>query len=310
MNQLQITNILGKFTPEYFAERVIPGAFNVLVILVLMFIALRSAKIISGRMFTVFQKRKDDIEFQKRAETLSSVVRYILNLTFVSVALVMILGELHINIAPVLATAGIVGLAVGFGAQTLVQDVIAGFFILLDDQIRVGDVVDIAGKSGAVEKVDLRMTVLRDLSGSVHYVRHGKVDVVTNLTKDYSNFVFDIPVAYRENVDEVVKVIKEVDEKLRSDPAFMHDIIAPIEVMGLGRFAESAVIIRARTTTRPIKQWGVAREFNARLKKAFETKKIEIPFRHLTVYMGEDRTGNAPPLHVACQSEGKSRTDA
>lgn len=277
-SQIHLSNIFEKLTPEYFAERVLPGAFNVLVILVLMFLALRMARMVSTRLFTVFQKRKADVEFQKRAETLSSVVRNILNLTIVSLALVMILGELKINIAPVLATAGIVGLAVGFGAQTLVQDVIAGFFVLLYDQIRVGDVVEIAGKSGLVEKVDLRMTTLRDMSGNVHYVRHGKIDVVTNMTKDYSSFVFDIPVAYREDVDEVIAVIQKVDEDLRNDPDFKDDIAAPIEVLGLDRFAESALIIRARTTTRPIKQWRVAREFNRRLKKAFDAKNIEMHF--------------------------------
>ena len=296
--QTQLQNLVAKMTPEYFAEKVIPGAFNVLVILLLMLIALRMARAVSIRMLTVFQRRKGDVEFQKRAETLSSVVRYIFNLTIVSVALVMILGELKINIAPVLATAGIVGLAVGFGAQTLVQDVIAGFFVLLDDQIRVGDVVEIAGKSGLVEKVDLRMTTLRDLSGNVHYVRHGKIDVVTNMTKDYSNFVFDIPVAYREDVDEVIAVIRQVHEELREDPGFKDDIIAPMEVFGLDRFGESALIIRARTTTRPIKQWGVAREFNRRLKKAFDEKNIEMPFQHVTLYMGRDKNGDAPPLHV------------
>lgn len=277
-SQMHLSNIFEKLTPEYFAERVLPGAFNVLVILVLMFLALRMARMVSTRLFTVFQKRKADVEFQKRAETLNSVVRNILNLTIVSLALVMILGELKINIAPVLATAGIVGLAVGFGAQTLVQDVIAGFFVLLYDQIRVGDVVEIAGKSGLVEKVDLRMTTLRDMSGNVHYVRHGKIDVVTNMTKDYSSFVFDIPVAYREDVDEVIAVIRKVDEELRSDPGFKDDITVPMEVLGLDRFAESALIIRARTTTRPIKQWQVAREFNRRLKKAFDAKNIEMHF--------------------------------
>jgi small conductance mechanosensitive channel len=156
--------------------------------------------------------------------------------------------------------------------------VIAGFFVLLYDQIRVGDVVEIAGKSGLVEKVDLRMTTLRDMSGNVHYVRHGKIDVVTNMTKDYSSFVFDIPVAYREDVDEVIAVIQKVDEDLRKDPDFKDDIAAPMEVLGLDRFAESALIIRARTTTRPIKQWRVAREFNRRLKKAFDAKNIEMHF--------------------------------
>ena len=204
----------------------------------------------------------------------------------------MILGELKIDIAPVLATAGIVGLAVGFGAQALVQDVIAGFFILLDDQIRVGDVVEIAGKSGLVEKVDLRMTTLRDMSGNVHYVRHGKIDFVTNMTKDFSHFVFDIPIAYHEDVDRVARVIQKVHEELRGDPAFSQDIIAPMEMLGLDRFTESAIVLRARTTTRPIQQWRVAREFNRRLKIAFDEQNIEMPFREITVHMGRDRQGD------------------
>lgn len=291
--QNQIQNLLAKFNSDYLIQKVIPGAFNVLVILVLMLVALRAARLMSNRLLAIFQKRKGDTEFLKRAKTLSAVVRYVLNLTISTIALVMILGELRIDIAPVLATAGIVGLAVGFGAQTLVQDVIAGFFILLDDQIRVGDVVEIAGKSGAVEKVDLRMTTLRDLSGNVHYVRHGKIDVVTNMTKDYSNYVFDIPISYRENVAGVMDIIRSVDQNMRSDPAFMGDIIAPIEVLGLDHFAESAVIIRARTTTRPSKQWAVAREFNRKLKQAFDDNKIEMPFRQVTLHMGSGHDGSA-----------------
>lgn len=291
-SQAHISNFLGKLTPEYIGERVVPGALNVLLILLLMFIALRMARLLTRRMRAVFQLRKGDEEFQKRGETLSSVVRYILNTTIVSMAVVMVLGELRINIAPVIATAGILGLAVGFGAQTLVQDVISGFFILLNDQIRVGDVVEIADKSGTVEKVDLRMTMLRDLSGNVHYVRHGKIDVITNMTKDYSNFVFDIPVGYDEDIDRVTEVIRNVDQDLRTDPAFKNDITAPLELMGLDRFTDSAIIIRARTTTRPIKQWGVAREFNRRLKIAFDAEKIEMPQRRMTIYIGKDKTGN------------------
>jgi small conductance mechanosensitive channel len=272
-----------------------------------MFVALRAAKLVSARLFRIFQRNREDVEFQKRADTLGSVVRNILNITIISVAVIMVLGELRINIAPVLATAGIIGLAVGFGAQTLVQDVIAGFFILLDDQIRVGDVVEIAGKSGLVEKVDLRMTMLRDLSGNVHYVRHGKVDVVTNMTKDFSHFVFDIPVAYRQNVDEIADIIREVHAGLRNDPAFKEDILAPIEVMGLDRFAEAAIIVRARTTTRPMKQWSVAREFNRRLKMAFDERHIEMPFRPATVYMGRDMESQPAPLGETAGSQAQAK---
>ncbi len=195
----------------------------------------------------------------------------------------IILGEIGIQIGPILATAGIFGLAIGFGVQNLVQDVISGFFLLLEDQVRVGDVVQIAGKGGLVEKVGLRMIILRDLSGNAHYVRNGKVDIVTNMTKEYSRYVFDIGVAYREDVDEVMEVIKHVDEELRSDPQFRDLILEPIEILGVDAFADSAVAVRARTKTKPIQQWTVGREFNRRLKKRFDELGIEIPFPHQTV---------------------------
>ena len=301
--QTQLDRVLSKLTPEYFAERVFPGVVNVLVILILVLIALRLSKLLSTRIWKVFQRRKGDPEFQKRANTLSSVIRNVLNFTIISVALVMILGELRINIGPVIATAGIAGLAVGFGAQTLVQDVISGFFILLEEEIRVGDVVEIAGKSGLVEKVDLRMTTLRDMSGNVHYVRHGKIDVVTNMTKDYSNFVFDIPVGYREDIDQVLNIIRQVGRDLCEDPAFKDDILAPIEVLGLDRFAESAMFVKGLTRTRPTRQWNVAREFNRRLKKAFDEECIEMPFLPISLFVGGKRSGETPGSRGAAGAE-------
>jgi moderate conductance mechanosensitive channel len=308
--QTQLEKILSRLTPEYFAEKVIPGAINVLVILILMMIALRISKMLSTRVWNLFQKRKGDLEFQKRADTLSAVIRNALNFTIVSVSLVMILGELRINIGPVIATAGIVGLAVGFGAQTLVQDVISGFFILLEEQVRVGDVVEIAGKSGLVEKVDLRMTTLRDMSGNVHYVRHGKIDVVTNMTKDYSNSVYDIPVAYHTDIDRVLEVIRNVDRDLCNDPGFKDDILNPIEVLGVDRFAESAIFIKARTKTKPIKQWRVAREFNRRLKKAFDEEKIEMPFQQVAFYVARDVAGSAPLSGGPARAKGPREDSA
>jgi small conductance mechanosensitive channel len=210
----------------------------------------------------------------------------------------MILGEFGIAIGPILAAAGVVGLALGFGSQHLVQDVISGFFILLDDEVRVGDYVAASGKSGVVERINLRMTVLRDFAGNVHYIRNGQIDIVTNMTKDFSQYVFDIGVAYREDVDEVFEVIRLVDEDLRSDPEFGPLILEPIEIMGLDQFADSALIIKARTKTKPIKQWKVAREFNRRLKKAFDERDIEIPFPHLTLYAGRDKKNEAAPIHL------------
>jgi small conductance mechanosensitive channel len=154
------------------------------------------------------------------------------------------------------------------------------------------------------------MTILRDFSGNVHYIRNGMIDIVTNMTKDYSRYVFEIGVAYREDVDEVFSVIKKVDEDLRADPEFKDLILEPIEIMGLDQFADSALVIKARTKTIPIKQWKVAREFNRRLKKAFDAADIEIPFPHVTLYMGQDKKGQAAPLRVSTQDNEPLRTEA
>jgi small conductance mechanosensitive channel len=279
-------------------EWLLTGGLKIVFILFLTVLALKAKKALSARLMPMIVKQKEDQEFLKRTQTLGSIVRYAITVLILGVASMSILQQFGIEIGPILAAAGIAGLAIGFGAQSLVKDVISGFFILLEDQIRVGDVVQIAGKGGLVEKINLKTTILRDLAGNVHYVPNGHIDVVTNMTKDYSRYVFDIGVAYREDVDEVIEVIKEVDGEMRNDPEFKDDILEPIEILGLDQFADSAIIIRARTTTLPIKQWRVGREFNRRLKKKFDERNIEIPFPHVTLYMGQDKKGSAPPLHV------------
>jgi small conductance mechanosensitive channel len=265
------------------------SGLRIILIVVLALIAIKAAKILSSKTVELCVRPKDNGELKKRADTLGAFIRYMLVIAVVVIAAIMILGELEVDIAPILAGAGVVGLAIGFGAQSLVKDWLSGFFILLEDQYRVGDVVEVGGKGGLVEEINLRMTILRDLSGNVHYVRNGLIDTVTNMTKDYSRYVFNIGVAYREDVDEVIRVVKEIDEELRNDPAFKDDILQPLEVMGLDRFADSAVIIKARTTTKPIQQWRVGREFNRRLKKRFDQLGIEIPFPHVTLYMGKGK---------------------
>lgn len=285
---------------EQFVDWIVESGPPILLILILMFIGIKASATVAGRLFPK-RKRESDPEYQKRADTLAAVITYLLTTTIVIVGAIMILGKFGIEIGPILAAAGIVGVAVGFGAQHLVRDVITGFFILLDDQIRVGDVVQVAGKGGLVERITLRMTILRDLAGNVHYVRNGEIDVVTNMTKEYSRYVFDIGVAYREDIDEVIEVVKQVDEELRADPAFSDDILEPIEILGLDQFGDSSIVVKARTKTKPIRQWAVGREFNRRLKKRFDEKDIEIPFPHLTLYMGQDKTGEAPPMNVVLQ---------
>lgn len=290
---MELTNYL-KVVGDWFLG---PG-LAIILILILMLVAVKASKLLAERLFKRATENRDE-EYKKRADTLSSVIGYVLRITIFIVGLMLILGELGIEVGPIIAAAGIIGLAVGFGAQSLVKDVISGFFILLQDQIRVGDVVQIAGKGGLVEHVNLKMTILRDLAGNVHYVPNGTIDVVTNMTKDYSRFVFNIGVAYREDVDEVMKVITEIDESLRNDPDFGDDILEPLEILGVDEFADSAVIIKARTKTKPIKQWRIGREFNRRMKKVFDEKNIEIPFPHVTLYAGEDKTGKAPAMPIS-----------
>jgi small conductance mechanosensitive channel len=270
----------------------------ILITLAIAVVALKLAQSLSARFSLLLQRGKDDAEAQKRTATLSGVIRWVLRTTIILVAALMILDKLGVQIGPVIAAAGIVGLAVGFGAQNLVQDVIAGFFILLEDQIRVGDVVSLNDKGGLVERITLRMIVLRDLAGSVHYFRNGQISVITNMTKEYSFYVFDIGVAYREDVDEVIKVVRQVDEELRQDSAFKDDILAPIEILGLDKFDSSAVVIKARTKTKPILQWKIGREFNRRLKRKFDELGVEIPFPHITLYPGKDKKGNSPALTI------------
>ena len=277
------------------------SGIKIVLIFTLTIVIIKLVQIISSRVFKTVQKHKDDDEFKKRTETLKSVIRYILNIGIVAIALIIVLGELGIEIGPILAAAGVLGLAVGFGAQSLVKDIISGFFILLEDQIRVGDVVQVSGKSGIVENVNLRMTILRDLAGNVHFIPNGEINLVTNMTKGYSRYVFDIGVAYRENVDEVIEVMKKVDEELRTDPEYGPFILEPLEVFGLDEFGDSAIVIKARTTTKPLKQWFIGREFNRRLKKKFDELDIEIPFPHLTLYLGKDKENTSPPLNVTIE---------
>jgi small-conductance mechanosensitive channel len=231
----------------------------------------------------------------KRAYTLTHIVRDVARLVILFVGMTMILSEGGVDLKPVLAAAGLGGLAIGFGAQSLVKDLISGFFILWEDSVRVGDVVEVAGVAGLVEEVELRTIKLRDVSGNVHVVPNGVIDKVKNLTKDYSYYVFDIGVAYRENVDEVMEVLQEIAEDLRRDSRFADDILEPLEMLGVDQFKDSAVMIKCRIKTEPLKQWRVGREMNRQIKNTFDAKGIEIPFPYQPSYWGEPKKGMPPP---------------
>ncbi|NCA82938.1 MAG: mechanosensitive ion channel family protein [Opitutae bacterium] len=226
-------------------------------------------------------------EAGKRVETLLRLVRQGARLAVWTTLLLVVLKELGVEIGPILAGAGIAGVAVGFGAQNLVRDIISGFFFILENQIRVGDVAVINGTGGLVEEINFRTIVLRDLEGTTHIFPHGTVTKLSNKTRGWSGYVFDVGVAYKEDTDRVCEVLRGVFQELRQDPAVGPSILEEPEIFGVDQFADSAVVIKGRIKTKPIRQWLVGREFLRRVKLAFDREGIEIPFPHRTIYMGE-----------------------
>jgi small-conductance mechanosensitive channel len=226
-------------------------------------------------------------EFEKRAATLGGIIRKSAAVLIWAGAMIMVLKEAGFDITPILAGAGVVGLAVGVGAQNLVRDVIAGLFLLVENQVRVNDVAVINGTGGMVEEINLRTTVLRSLDGTVHIFPNGAIERLSNMTREYSYYVFDIGVAYKEDTDRVIQAVKDVADELMEEEPYRQSILEPIEFLGVDKFADSAVIIKARFKTKPLKQWLVGREMNRRIKKKFDETGIEIPFPHRSLYFGE-----------------------
>lgn len=238
------------------------------------------------------------IERSGRARTLLPLLRTFLFLIIAVVVTLTTLSTLGVDVTPVLAAAGVVGIAIGFGSQKLVQDVITGLFILFQDTIAVGDVVDVAGHTGTVERISVRTIELRDVSGRVHTVPFSEVTTITNHTKDFSYADLSVGVAYREDTDEVTEVIRQVGAELEMDPTHAVNILEPIQVFGVDELGDSAVVIKARIKTKPLTQWSVKRGFNRLVKYRFDELGIEMPFPHQTVYFGEDKSGMAPTAHV------------
>ncbi len=234
----------------------------------------------------------------QKKKTLIPVIQTAINIAAGFVGTIIVLEQLGVNTTPILAGAGIIGLAVGFGSQTLVKDIISGLFILFEESIRVGDWAMVGKQGGSVESVGLRTVKLRDMNGTLHVISNSSIDSLSNFSKVFSRTVMDIGVAYREDVDQVIELLKELGEDLQKDPDHGPNILEPLEVFGLDRFEDSAVIIRARFKTKPLKQWGIKRAFYRLMKRAFDERGIEIPFPHRTLYMGEPKQGSAAPLYV------------
>lgn len=280
-------------------KAVVVQTLRIIAILLLAWI-LQAAAARLIRLFRGYMARRTVPDEVGRVETLARVFRNAAAIVIVILAGTLVLGELGVSIAPILATAGVAGIAIGFGAQSLIKDYFNGFFLLLDDQVRQGDVVEVAGKGGLVEEVTLRYVRLRDFDGHVHYVPNGEIKVVTNRTRGFATAVIEVGIAYREDPDEALEAMREVGRAMRAEPTWGERITDDLEIIGVDRWADSAVILRARLkVVPPIQQWNVKREFLKRLKKAFDERGIEIPFPHLTVYAGADKKGEAPPFRIA-----------
>ena len=283
---------LGVLVPDGLGTQWI-SALSTLVVVVGALILRKIILRLTGGFFGTLVRRTDSPEQQKRIETLGRVARHTLSLLIVVVTILVVLNTLGISIAPILGAAGVAGVAIGFGAQSLVKDFFSGVFLLLENQIRVGDVVEVAGKSGVVEGMTLRRIQLRSVDGAVHYVSNGLITTVTNFSTEFAYAVIDVGVAYKEDIDQVFQVMRVTADEIKAVEPFSKMIIGELEILGVDQWAESAVMIRCRMKTQPLQQWATRREYLKRLKQAFDQAGISIPYPHRTLIQqnGEPRTG-------------------
>lgn len=291
-----------------FNRWLVTDLISILILIVLLVVVLKVSSALVNKLKGVLLKRmayrneEPDLEVEKRLNTLMGVLRKTFSIVIWSIFIMIFLSKININIIPILSAAGIVGLAAGFGAQELVRDFISGFFILLEDGIRTGDVVTLNGTSGKVEKIELRTITLRDSSGVVHIFQNGKINTISNMTKGWSAVVFNIGVAYKEDLTNVMQVMQAVGDEMYAEEEYKAKMLDTIEISGLNNFGDSSLDIRARIRTKPGQQWGVGREYRKRLKEAFDKHSIEIPFPHQTIYWGED----VNPLKLSVSEENKN----
>jgi moderate conductance mechanosensitive channel len=255
-------------------------AAKILFVVIGSFILIRLVRTLADRLLKIVEHDSSSSasERQLRARTLAGIFKGVAKIVIVIVAGITVLDTLGISVAPLLATAGVAGLAISFGAQNLIRDVISGFFILLENQFKVGDVIKAAGVSGRVEDLNLRITVLRDLEGVVHFIPNGEIKVISNLGKEWAQAVVNVGVAYREDLDRVVRILNQAGDELSRDSLYGPNILEPPQVLGIESFEDSQMTLRISTKTKPLKQWETARELRRRIKMAFDREGIEIPF--------------------------------
>lgn len=256
--------------------RFISSGVRILIIVVVAAVLLRAIRLLANRLGSVFTGLPHSIERQKRVQTLSAITRTVATSTLLIVTSMLVLEEIGVNVAPLIAAAGIGGIAIGFGAQNLVRDVISGFFLLLEDQIRVGDFVKIGDKAGQVEEISLRIITLRDFDGSVHIIPNGSITGVTNCTKEYSYAVISVGISPRADVDRALATLKEVGSALRNDSLFAPDLLGGLEVPGVADFSAPRLTLTMRIKTVSAKQWRIAHELRRRIKLAFDAQGIEL----------------------------------
>lgn len=292
-----------------FTRWLVTDFLSIVILIILLIVILRVSSTLVNNLKGVLIKRmayrseEPDLEVEKRLNTLMGILRKTLRVVIWSIFGMIFLGKINIDIAPILAGAGIIGLAVGFGSQELVRDFLAGFFILLEDGIRSGDVVTLNGTSGKVEKIELRTITLRDSSGVVHIFQNGKINTISNMTKGWSAMVFNIGVAYKEDISQVMQLMQEVGDVMFAEDEYRVKMLDTMEVSGLNDFGDSALVIRGRIRTKPGEQWSIGREYRKRLKETFDAHNIEIPFPHQTLYWGEEMD----PLKLSIsQQSGKT----
>jgi len=272
------------------AQRAAITALRVVLILAIAWIL----QAVVNRLIRVFRSymhaKAPSLDEQARIQTLARVFRNTAAIVIVIVAGTLVLGELGISIAPILATAGVAGVAIGFGAQSLIKDYFTGVFLLLEDQIRQGDVVEVAGKSGLVEEITLRYVRLRDFEGHVHYIPNGEIKVVSNRTRGFANAAIEVGVDYSADIDQALAVMREVGIAMRADPKWQAKVADEPEILGVERLDNSAVVLRCRIRVVPAnEQWNVKREYFKRLKGAFDQRGIQIPFPQLTVHLPSEK---------------------
>nr|WP_189467023.1 mechanosensitive channel protein [Halomonas qijiaojingensis] len=245
-----------------------------------------------------------------RAKTLLSLFRNALAIAIVTMTAMIVLSELGINIGPLIAGAGVLGLAIGFGSQKLVQDIITGIFIQVENAMNTGDVVTVGGITGTAERLSIRSVGIRDLSGTYHIIPFSSVDTVSNFMREFAYHVGEYGIAYRENIDEAIVRLREAFDELANDDEHKMNLLAPLEVAGVTALADSSVNIRVRIKTTPGNQWAVGRAYNRLVKMHFDAAGIEIPFPHTTLYFGEDKDGTAPPARVRVAQEPRPAVES